>query len=132
MNEKKMTYAQALEIVIKNEELPQEVKERLTDLRISLQKRNSKISEKNLAEKQAFEKEILRALNSYEKVQIKTLVNEHFSTYSTQKLTPYLKALSEKGLVDRMDKVKTRDEKNKSTTATMYAINANGKALIGA
>ena len=95
--EKKMTYAQALDVVIAKED-NEEVKARLVDLKATLAKRTAKRSEKKSAEQDAFKNEVLSALNLIGKA---ATVTELFATgvfaadVSPQKISAYLKKMVE-------------------------------------
>ena len=95
--EKKMTYAQALDVVIAKED-NEEVKARLVDLKATLAKRTAKRSEKKSTEQDAFKNEVLSALNLIGKPATVTelLATGVFAVdVSAQKISAYLKKMVE-------------------------------------
>ena len=103
--EKKMTYVEALAVVLNDGEVTDEVKEKLTALKKSLEKKSAnKKPSKNQVENEKYIGEILAVLEGIEKGTASEIAkaSDVLKDFSNQKVTSLLKILCDREMVERV------------------------------
>lgn len=103
--EKKMTYVDALNVVINGGEVTEEVSEKLTALKKSLEKKSAnKKPSKNQVENEKYIGEILSVLEGIEKGTASEIAkaSDVLKDFSNQKVTSLLKILCDREMVERV------------------------------
>ena len=103
--EKKMTYVEALTVVLNDGEVTDVVKERLTALKKSIEKKSAnKKPSKNQVENEKYIDEILYVLEGIEKGTASEIAkaSDVLRDFSSQKVTSLLKILCDRKLVERV------------------------------
>lgn len=103
--EKKMTYVEALAVVLNGGEVTDEVKEKLTALKKSIEKKSAnKKPSKNQVENEKYIGEILAVLEGIEKGTASEIAkaSDVLKDFSNQKVTSLLKILCDREMVERV------------------------------
>ena len=103
--EKKMTYVEALAVVLNGGEVTDEVKEKLTALKKSIEKKSAnKKPSKNQVENEKYIGEILAVLEGIEKGTASEIAkaSDMLKDFSNQKVTSLLKILCDREMVERV------------------------------
>ena len=103
--EKKMTYVEALAVVLNDGEVTDEVKEKLTALKKSIEKKSAnKKPSKNQVENEKYIGEILAVLEGIEKGTASEIAkaSDVLKDFSNQKVTSLLKILCDREMVERV------------------------------